>query len=170
LPDNPDLPHITVQGSHSLQARDFIEYRPDTLHRRLLSQHLLDIIANGTNPIPVSTLYTLSPHSSPFQIQRSINELLRMGQIQRPARGFYSPAPATPVIPVNVTAATSPIAEPTSSLNPSAAITLTTQPVGPLDSSATITSRPQSATSPNSSATKRPHKGRSRHKNTKKRR
>src|SRR5262249_15929435 len=42
--DNPDLPHITILGTHSLQAKDLIDSRPDTLHRQLLSQHLLQII------------------------------------------------------------------------------------------------------------------------------
>jgi hypothetical protein len=94
-------------GSHQLTALDFIENRPDTLHRRHLFQHLQAIIANAIDPIPVSTLYTQSPHSSPFQIQRTLNDLLRMGQIERPARGFYAQAPANPVFPTDATTQTS---------------------------------------------------------------
>ena len=106
LPANPDLPHITFQGFHSLKAKDFIENRPDTLHRRLLSQHLLSLIANATDPVHVSSLYTLSPHSGAFQIQRSLRDLLNMGQIERPARGFYTLAPTNPTFPSNTSATT----------------------------------------------------------------
>src|SRR5947207_10754996 len=35
-PQNSTLPHIAFQGSHNLEARDFLDYRPDILHRRLL--------------------------------------------------------------------------------------------------------------------------------------
>jgi hypothetical protein len=96
-PDLPTLPSITMQGTHTLQAIDFLTHRPEALHRRLLSLHLLKLIAEVTDPIHVSTLYARSPHSSPFQIQRSLKDLLNMGQIEHPARGFYSPAPANPI-------------------------------------------------------------------------
>jgi hypothetical protein len=82
IPAKPHLPHITIQGTHSLRAKDLIETHPDTLHRQLLSQHLLHIIAATTDPIHVSTLYAKSPHSSAFQIQRSLADLLNMGQIE----------------------------------------------------------------------------------------
>src|SRR5262249_15879897 len=86
---DPVLARITTQSSHSLQAQDFIENRPDTLHRRLLSEHLLSLIAATSNPVPVATLYARSPHSSRFQIQHSLRDLLNMGQIERSAGGFY---------------------------------------------------------------------------------
>ena len=105
---NPDFPYITILGSHRVQARDLINYRPDTLHRQLLFQHLLQIITATTDTIPVSTLYTLSPYSSAFQIQRSLSDLLHMGQIERPARGFYTLTPTTPISPLKSSAATSP--------------------------------------------------------------
>jgi AAA domain len=82
LPGHPDLPYITFHGYHNLLARDFIDYRSDTLHRRLLSDHLLAVITKATDPIHVSTLYTLFPHCSAFQIQRSLSDLLRTDQIQ----------------------------------------------------------------------------------------
>ena len=112
---------------------------PYTLHRRLLSEHLLRIISGETDPIPVATLYTLSPHSSPFQIQRSLNDLLRMGQIERPARGFYAPAPATPVFPQQGTAATTSSPPPVNNLKPTAATTPTPQPADVLNITTTIT-------------------------------
>jgi AAA domain len=82
IPKNIELPHITIQGSHTLTAKDLIEYRLDTLHRRLLSQHLLAIITNTPDPIPVTTLYAHFPHSSAFQVQRALSDLLRTEQIQ----------------------------------------------------------------------------------------
>jgi hypothetical protein len=207
---NPDLPHLTILGTHSLQARDLIAHRPDSLHRRLLSRHLLDLIAAATNPIHVSTLYAHSHNSSPFQVQRSLNDLLRMGQIERPARGFYTPAPANATFPLNSTPATTPDTSPTGSLNLPAAITpvpelasilnsppattLDIPPTGSLNFTAATTSVPELANSLASTATttpisepassfnttgtitpkpkspKRPHKGRNRQKNTKKRR
>ena len=91
------LPSITFHGPHTLQANDFRTSRPDVLHRCLLFQHLHELIAPATKPIHVSTLYAQSPHSSPFQIQRTLNDLINMGQIERPARGFYAPTPANPV-------------------------------------------------------------------------
>jgi AAA domain len=82
LPENHNLPHITIQGSHILKAKDLIDNRPDTLHRRLLSQHLLQIINDATDPIHVTTLYAKAPHSGTFQIQRALSDLLRADQIQ----------------------------------------------------------------------------------------
>ena len=128
-PTNPYIPHITIQGSHSLVARDFIENRPDTLHRRLLSEHLLSLIADATNPVPVATLYARSHNSSPFQIQRSLRDLLNMGQIERPARGFYSSSHINHISPINVTAATTHIPEPVSQLNSTATTTHIPEPV-----------------------------------------
>jgi hypothetical protein len=153
FPENPDLPHFIFLGSHILQAKDFIEYRPDTLHRRLLSQHLLSIIAQATDPIPVSTLYTLSPHSSPFQIQRSLKDLLNMGQIERPARGFYTLAPTNPTFSFNGTAATTPNPLPANILNGSAATTLNTVPANILNGTAATTLNIQPANGLNSTAT-----------------
>ncbi len=186
LPDNPDLPHITIQGFHSLKAKDFIENRPDTLHRRLLSQHLLSLIADVTDPIHVSTLYTLSPHSGAFQIQRSLRDLLNMGQIERPARGFYTLAPANPTFPFNTAAATTPTPQsederkaqafladmkalaqatkatttpntlPESTLNTTAAITFTTELARSLDPTAAITFTTEPARSLDPTATTTP--------------
>ncbi len=166
LPTNPDTPHITVQGSHTLQAKDFIESRPDTLHRRLLFQHLQAIITDATDPIPVATLYARSPYSSPFQIQRSLNDLLHMGQIERPSRGFYAPAnPTLPLsktattthnISLNSTAATTPDPQPVLSLNSTAAITPDPQPVHSLNSTAATTPDPQPVHSLNSTAATTP--------------
>jgi AAA domain len=186
LPDNPDLPHVTVQGFHSLKAKDLIENRPDTLHRRLLSQHLLSLIAAATNPIHVSTLYARSHNSSPFQIQRSLRDLLNMGQIERSARGFYTLAPANPTFPSNTTAATTPTPQseeqrraqafladmkalaqatgttttpntlPESKLNTTATTTLTTEPARSLNTTATITHTTEPARSLNPSAATTP--------------
>jgi hypothetical protein len=154
MPTNSDIPHITVQGSHSLQARDFIENRPDSLHRRLLSRHLLRLIAAATDPIHVSTLYARSPHSSPFQIQRSLNDLLRMGQIERPARGFY--APATPVSPLNQTGAITPSPISASPLNQTGATTSPPTSTSSLDQTGTTTSPPTSASSLDQTGTTTP--------------
>jgi hypothetical protein len=167
--DNPDLPHFTFHGYHSLKAKDFIDNRPDTLHRRLLSEHLLSLIADATDPVPVATLYALSHNSSPFQIQRSLRDLLNMGQIDRPARGFYTLAPANPTFPSNTSAATTPVTAsederraqafladmkalaqateatttpntlPKTTLNTPAAITFTTEPPRQLASTAATT-------------------------------
>ena len=169
MPTNPDIPHITVQGSHSLKAKDFIESRPDTLHRRLLFHHLQAIIADTTDPIPVATLYARSPHSSPFQIQRSLNDLLHMGQIERPARGLYAPNPTLPLnktatttsntspsISLNGSAATTPDPLPVPSLNGSAATTPDSPPVHSLNSTAAITPDPLPIPSLNGSAATTP--------------
>jgi len=40
--------------------------------------------------------------------QSSLRDLLNMGQIDRPARGFYTLAPANPTFPSNTSAATTP--------------------------------------------------------------
>jgi hypothetical protein len=175
LLSNPTHPHITVLGIHTLQARDFISHRPDALHRRLLSQDLLRIITEAPDPIPVATLYALSPYSGAFQIQRALSDLLRMGQIERPTRGFYTLAPANPTFPLNAPATITP--DPTNSLNVSA--TTTSNPTSSLNAPATITPDPTNSlnvsatTTPNPTATKtsnRPNKGHNKHKNTKKRR
>ncbi len=136
LPANPTLPHIAILGSHSLIAKDLINYRPSTLHRQLLFQHLLQIITAATDPIPVSTLYTLSPHSSSFQIQRSLSDLLHMGQIQRPTRGFYTLAPTTPIPSFKSPAARSSDSGPVSELKSSATRSSDSGPVSELKSSA----------------------------------
>ena len=106
MPANPAFPHITILGTHNLLAKDLINYRPDTLHRQLLSQHLLQIITAATDPTPIATLYASSPHSSAFQIQCSLRDLLNMGQIERPTRGFYTLALPHPVPPLNSIATT----------------------------------------------------------------
>jgi hypothetical protein len=95
--EHPDLPYITFHGYHPLQARDLIENRPDVLRRRLLAQQLLALITDTPDPMHVSTLYAQFPHFSPFQIQRSLADLLRTEQIERPARGFYAKSPDNPV-------------------------------------------------------------------------
>jgi hypothetical protein len=139
LPTNPTLPHITVHGHHTLRARDLIENRSDTLHRRLLSQQLLVFIADATEPHHVSTLYARFPHCSPFQIQRSLSDLLRTDQIERPARGFYTKAPTNPTfVPLDTTPATTSNTPPAKNLNQTAAISPTTPPETSLDQSATI--------------------------------
>src|SRR5438034_5596505 len=94
---DPGLACITFEGTHSVMANDLLSLRPDALQRRLLFQHLREIIAAASHPMPIATLYASSSHSSPSQIQRGLKDLLNMGQIERPARGFYSPAPADPV-------------------------------------------------------------------------
>jgi hypothetical protein len=139
-PENPDIPHITVLGSHSLQAKDLLAHCPDTLHRRLLSHHLLSLITAATDPIPVATLYARFPNSSPFQIQRSLNDLLSMGQIERPARGFYTLAPTNPTFPLNETTARTSNISPTSSLKQTAATTSDTAPTSPLKQTTSDTS------------------------------
>jgi hypothetical protein len=54
----------------------------------------------------VSTLYAHFPHFSPFQIQRSLADLLRTEQIERPARGFYAKSPDNPVFSPKTTSPT----------------------------------------------------------------
>ena len=92
----PSISCMTVQDSLPLPARDLLAYRPDALHHRLLAQDLLKLITAKTDPTHVSTLYAQSPHSSPFQVQRALRDLLNIGQIDRPARGFYSPTTPNP--------------------------------------------------------------------------
>jgi AAA domain len=106
LPTNPDLAHFTLQGTHTLQACHLLTQRPDTLHRRLLAQHLLPILATSPSPVPATTLYALFPNSSISQIQHTLKDLLLLGHIQRPSRGFYAACPTTPKL--NHTAATTP--------------------------------------------------------------
>jgi hypothetical protein len=150
LSANSDLPHITIQGFHSLTARDLIENRPNALHRRLLSQHLLRIITAATEPIPVATLYALSPRTSTFQIQRSLSDLLHAGQIQRPTRGFYTLAPATSQL--DSTATITPVPELANKLDAAATITPAPELTNKLDAAATITPTPESASSLNTNA------------------
>jgi len=135
LPENPDLPHIRVLGSHKLLARDLLTNRPEALHRQYLYGHLLRFI-NETpdpDPIPVATLYAHCPDSSPFQVQRALSSLLHLGVIERPARGFYAKAPTNPAFPKgakatqkptkrNKTEATPSAPEPTDQLNEAGAI------------------------------------------------
>src|SRR5262249_42655128 len=78
LPEHSTIPRITVVGSHTLSARDLFENRPDTLHHRLLCQHLLAFLSKVTDPIPVATLYARFPHSSQSQIQRALKDLVNM--------------------------------------------------------------------------------------------
>jgi AAA domain len=132
-------PHMTVQGSHSLIARDLLEYRPDTLRRLLLSQQLLHIIGSVTDPIPVATLYAQFPHSSPFQIQRALSDLLRTSQIERPERGFYAKAATNPTFPLEKTVATTPNTSPRNNLERSATIPSSTSPVNNLERGAATT-------------------------------
>jgi AAA domain len=149
---HPDLPHITSLGTHSLKASDLLTHRPDALHRRLLSDHLLALITATANPIHVSVLYARSPHSSPSQIQRSLKDLLNMGQIERPARGFYAPAPPNPVFTTHTTAATTPEEQKASSLNITAATTPEEQKASSLNTIAATTPEEQKVSSPNITA------------------
>jgi hypothetical protein len=88
-PGNPNVAHCAHLGSHSLKARDLMDYTPDTLHRRLLFQQLLELITNSTDPVEVSTLSARFPHSSPFQIQRALKDLYNTELVERSANGFY---------------------------------------------------------------------------------
>jgi hypothetical protein len=133
---NPAHPHITVEGVHTLQANDLISHRPDALHRRLLTQDLLHIITETPDPVPVATLYSLSPHSGVFQIQRALSSLFRMGLIDRPARGFYTLT--NPTFPLDTTATTTQTTTP--KLNATA--TTTQNPTPKLNTTATITQTP----------------------------
>jgi AAA domain len=153
---HPDLPHVTSLGTHSLKARDLLTHRPDALHRRLLSDHLLALITATTNPIHVSALYARSPHSSPFQIQRSLKDLLNIGQIERPARGFYSPAPSNPVFTTHTTVATTPEEQKASALNIAAATTPEEQKASSLNMTAATTPEEQKAVSLNMTAATTP--------------
>jgi AAA domain len=154
LPDSlhPDLAHIISLGTHSLTASDLLTHRPDALHRRLLSDHLLALITATTNPIHVSALYARSPHSSPFQIQRSLKDLLNMGQIEHPARGFYSPAPPNPVFTTNSTAATTPEEQKATTLKITAATTPEEQKATTLKITAATISEEQKAATLNTAA------------------
>jgi hypothetical protein len=142
---HPDLPHITCLGTHCLKASDLLTHRPEALHRRLLSDHLLALITATTNPTHVSALYARSPHSSPFQIQRSLKDLLNMGLIERPARGFYSPAPPNPVFTTHTTAATTPEEQKAATLNVTAATTPEEQKAATLNVTAATTPEEQKA-------------------------
>jgi AAA domain len=142
---HPDLPHITCLGTHSLTASDLLTHRPDALHRRLLSDHLLTLITATTNPTHVSALYARSPHSSPFQIQRSLKDLLNMGKIERPTRGFYSPAPPNPVFTTHTTSATTPEEQKAVTLNVTAATTPEEQKAATLNVTSATTPEEQKA-------------------------
>ncbi len=165
LTTHPSLARINVQGTHQLSAHDFLEYRPDVLHRRLLFQHLQTIIADTTDPVPVSTLYAQSPHSSPFQIQRTLNDLLRMGQIDRPARGFYAKAPADPVFPPKASTTPEPkpetdaeihAPEPEDELNEPAAKNPSSDPTNELTTTDIITQTSEATDELKESAAKNP--------------
>jgi hypothetical protein len=144
LPANPAIAHIAFHGYHSLNARDLINHRPDTLHHRLLTQKLLSLISDTTDPIHVSTLYALIPQSSPFQIHRSLNTLLRTEQIIRPSRGFYAKPSANPVfVPPNKTATTTSKTSSTKHSNATAATTLAQSSAKNLVETAARTSSPQ---------------------------
>jgi AAA domain len=168
LPDNPKLPHITIQGPHTLPARDLLSHRPATLHRRLLAQHLLAIIAAAPDPISVATLYSLSPHSGPFQIQRALSDLLHMGQIQRSSRGHYTLKSTTTITPtpgpanqLESTATITPNANATNHFKSSATITPNADAPNHFKSSAAITPnanaknelKPTATITPNANAT-----------------
>jgi AAA domain len=137
LPKNSDLPHITFHGHHCLTFHDLLDNRPDVLRRRLLAQQLLGIITSAPSPLHVSTLYAQFPQNSPFQIHRSLSDLLRTEQIERPTRGFYTKPPTNPTLmPPNKTATTT--SSPTN-LSQVAAITSSTFPTENLNESAAIT-------------------------------
>jgi hypothetical protein len=119
------------------------------LHRRLLSDHLLALITATTNPIHVSALYARSPHSSPFQIQRSLKDLLNMGQIEHPARGFYAPARPNPVFITHTTSATTPEEQKASSPNIATATTPEEQKAASLNIASATTPEEQKAASLN---------------------
>jgi AAA domain len=126
LPTNPNLAHFTLQGTHTLQACHLLTQRPDTLHRRLLAQHLLPILANAPTLVPATTLYALFPHSSISQIQHTLKDLLLQGHIQRPTRGFYTASPTIPKL--NATAATTPQLNQTAATTPQLNQTAATTP------------------------------------------
>jgi AAA domain len=143
-PHVPSIATMTFHGSHTLSARDFLTHRPEGLHRRLLSQHLLKLITATTDPTPVASLYASSPHSSPSQIQRALRDLLNMGQIDRPARGFYAPAPpTTPVPSFKSGTATSPNSQPAGELKSTGATSPISPPANKLKSRAVTSPSPQ---------------------------
>jgi hypothetical protein len=148
---HPDLARITILETHNLQAQDLIVNRPDTLHRRLLSQHLFKLLSSALDPVHVSSLYARSPNSSPFQVQRSLSDLLKMGQIERPSRGFYSRITANPVFKSK--AATTSNTQPTNELNGTAATTSSPEPTKSLNGTAAIKSNIQLANELNGTAT-----------------
>jgi hypothetical protein len=160
LPTNPNLAHFTLQGTHTLQACHLLTQRPDTLHRRLLAQQLLPILATAPSPIAATTLYALFPHSSISQLQHTLKDLLLLGHIQRPTRGFYAASSTTPKL--NPTAATTP--QPTPKLNPTAATTpqlnptaaTTPQPTAKLNSTAATTPQATPKLNPTAATTPQP--------------
>jgi hypothetical protein len=149
---SPEMPSLTLLGCHDLQARDLLEYRPDTLHRRLLSAYLLRVITEANRTLPVATLYALSPNSSPFQIQRALNDLLNMGQIERPARGFYTLATANPVFKPKATTAITSNAQPANKTNGTVATKSNVPPINKLNGTAATTSNIQPANKLNGTA------------------
>jgi DNA-binding XRE family transcriptional regulator len=157
IPANHTLPHVTIQGLHTLKAKDLIENRPDTLNRRLLSQHLLQIIANSADPIPVTTLYALSPHSSAFQVQRALSDLLRTDQIERPARGFYAKASTNLTLSLDAPATTTSNPNPANNLKESATTTPNPKRVNDLNTPATTTPNPKRVNDLNTPAATTPN-------------
>ncbi len=139
MPENPDLSHIRVLGSHNLRACDLLAHRPEALHRQYLSHHLLALITSSPDPVPVATLYAHCPHSSIFQIQRTLSDLLRMGQIEHPARGFYASATTDPAFPQNATGTATSTPEPMDILNTTGTTTPTPEPMDILNTTGTTT-------------------------------
>jgi hypothetical protein len=142
LPTNPNLAYMTIQGHHILQADQLLAHRPDTLHRHLLAQRILPIIANSTEPTSATTLYAHFPHSSISQIQRALKDLLNLGHIERPTRGFYTTCPkltesAATTLPLSKIDSSPATIPPLSNFIVSAA---TTSPSSKLDTPAATTS------------------------------
>jgi hypothetical protein len=150
LPDDPDFAHLTVVGSHPLRAHDLMEHRPDTLRRQLLASNLLSFILHSAAPIPVTQLYTHFSPASPFQIQRSLKDLLNTEQIERPSRGFSAPlhatVPTTGALPLKdeltVTATTTLEPLPTNALTKPATTTSELPPTNELTQPAATTLEP----------------------------
>jgi hypothetical protein len=121
LPAHPHYSHIVVLGFHCIQAKDFMESSPDALLRLLLSQHLLSIITDAPGPIHIFTIYEQLKPLLTEKLQRSLNDLLCMGQIKCPARGWYSSA----ITILDLAAATTSLPQSASSLDAPATATST---------------------------------------------
>jgi hypothetical protein len=104
--------------------------------KEILTQHLLSIITKTPEPIHVTTLYTLSPYASVFQVHRALSALLRTSQIQRPSRGFYAKATPTPIFPPSPTAARPLDTQPANTVNEPAARPLEPQPANSFNETA----------------------------------